>query len=62
MRIVLLKLKGPWSPGGTDEDRGIVQLGYPGHISLADNDHGLRTRTYKLEDVARVDEKTGWSD
>jgi hypothetical protein len=65
MIIVTIYLKGPWaSPGrhsGADWDRGIVRSrNTGGTFVLQDNDYGLNTRSYPLENIARIEETGHW--
>lgn len=65
MTIVTIYLKGPWaSPGqhsGIDWDRGIVRSrNTGGAFYLQDNEYGLHTRSYPLENIARVEETGHW--
>lgn len=60
MRIVTVYLKGNWAPNGLDWDRGIVRTQDKDHITLSDNEYGLKVRTYPLDNVARIDETGHW--
>lgn len=52
---VLIKLKGNWSPNGTDEDECYTYYADKDKIYLQDNDYGLNKRWYPIENIARVD-------
>lgn len=54
---VTVKLKGPWSPAGTDTDEAYTYFKDKNYIYLYDNDYGLNKRSYPIDNVARIDEK-----
>lgn len=60
MRIVTVKLKGPWAPGDKDWDRGIVIVETMSDIRIANNEYGLNARTYPKGNVARIEETGHW--
>ena len=53
--MVVVKLKGPWAPDGTDTDKAYSYFVHNGRIELQDNAYGLNRRWYPLENVARID-------
>jgi hypothetical protein len=60
IRIVTVKLKGPWAPADKDWDRGIVREQSAATVSIADNEYGLNTRSYPMGNVARIEETGHW--
>lgn len=54
---IILKLKGPWAPNGTDVDEAYSYYKDKEQITLYDNDYGLNKRIYPIENVARMDIK-----
>ena len=55
--MVIVKLKGPYAPDGTDIDRAYTYFKDKEYVYLYDNDYQLNKRLYPIANVARLDIK-----
>lgn len=60
MRIVIIRLKGPYAPSGKDWDRAVLENSNSVGVTVADNEYGLNRRTYPIGNIERVDYTGHW--
>lgn len=62
MNIYRVYLKGPWAPGNTDMDIGLspLRLKTDTTMTLMDNEYGLNSRSYPIENIARIELRDNW--